>query len=120
MLHAYVNVPDPPVTVACAVPLHDPLQVGSVREVTTLSAAGWVMVVLLVLVQPYVSVIVIVYVPGQSPVAFWLLVLFDQLYEEYVPEPPLPVARALPLQAPKQLTCVGVIVTVGWAYTVMF
>ena len=56
-------------TVAVAVPSHAPLHVAEVADVVATSAAGSVMVTVVIAVHPLASVTISEYVPAQRPVA---------------------------------------------------
>ncbi len=69
LFQRYVYAPVPPLGVAVAVPFAPPLQDTFVPvTVTVTPVAGWVIMALEVVVQPFASVTVTVYVPALRPV----------------------------------------------------
>src|ERR1700733_8277216 len=68
------------------------------------NTVGWVIIAFAVAVQPFLSVIVTVYVPAVRPVAVALVPPLGVHAYVYGVVPPAPVAVALPLLPPLQLT----------------
>ena len=107
--HKYVYGMVPPVALAVAPPSEKPLQLTLLS--TTLAAdnaAGSVIVVDELSVQPFASVTVTLYVPATNPVAVAVVCPLFQLYV-YGDVPPVCEAVACPSFNPLQLTLLSVV-----------
>jgi hypothetical protein len=118
VFHEYAYGPTPPAGVAVAVPVDDPLHNTLTCVVPTVSATGWVIVTLAVLIHRLASVTVTIYVPAARPVAV-AVVCTGNVFHEYVygPTPPAGVAVAVPVDDPLHNTLTCVVPTVsatGW------
>lgn len=108
----YVYGVVPPVTVAVIEPLHMLVQRGLTTVMLGVSAAGSVMVTVLMFIHPMPSVPVIVYVLAHRPVA--MLVVWPPVHAYvYGIVPPVITTVAVPLQAALQVLLVDVIVDVS-------
>jgi len=83
VFHEYVYGPTPPAGVAVAVPVDDPLHNTLTCVVPTVSATGWVIVTLAVLIHRLASVTVTIYVPAARPVAV-AVICTGNVFHEYV------------------------------------
>ena len=110
VFHVYKYPGVPPVAITLAKPLQDEQDAFPKLEILQFTVeAGSVMVVFFDCVHPFKSVIVTVYVAGARLVAHEFVAPLLQLKLKGALPPVIPLAQAVPLLAPKQLTFVFVI-----------
>jgi len=102
LLHEYVYAAGPPVVSELTEPLHAVLHKGLVPVNEVVSAAGCVMVMHVLAVQPFPSVTVTHGLPAQSVLVVAVVAPLD--HKILNGPTPLTVAVPLPLQSPKQVT----------------